>query len=113
MKFICLMMSKRMRGSLPYLQMLAKCKPKVRKVLIEHGPSNLVLSICECCRNVLKETVPLTKRQKQHLSRYKNHLKRLGKQKDFTRKETTLADSTERWGKSVSSAFTTCFNCVN
>ena len=43
------MMSKRMRDSLPYLQILAKCKPKVRKVLIEHGPSNLVLSICECC----------------------------------------------------------------
>ena len=61
-------MSKRMRDSLPYLQILAKCKPKVRKVLIEHGPSNLVLSICECCHNVLKGTVPLTKRQKQHLS---------------------------------------------
>ena len=75
------MMSKRMRGSLPYLQILAKCKPKVRKVLIEHGPSDLVLSICECCHNVLKGTVPLTKRQKQHLSRYKKHLRDLANQK--------------------------------
>ena len=65
------MMSKRMRD----IQILAKCKPKVRKVLIEHGPNNLVLSICECCHNVLKETVSFTKRQKQHLSRYKKHLR--------------------------------------
>jgi hypothetical protein len=75
--FIGLMMSKRMRDNLPYLQILAKCKPKVRKVLIEHGPSDLVLSICECCHNVLKGTVPLTKREKQHLSRYKKHLRGL------------------------------------
>ena len=75
--FIGLMMSKRMRDNLPYLQILVKCKPKVRKVLIEHGPSDLVLSICECCHNVLKGTVPLTKRQKQHLSRYKKHLRGL------------------------------------
>ena len=66
MQFICLMMSKRMRDSLPYLQ----CKPKVRKVLI-----------CECCHNVLKGTVPLTKRLKQHLSQYKKHLRDLANKK--------------------------------
>ena len=75
------MMSKRVRDSLPYLQILAKCKLKVQKVLIEHGPSNLVLSICECCHNVLKGTVRLTKRQKQHLSRYKKHLRDLANKK--------------------------------
>ena len=81
MRFIYLTMSKRMRDSLPYLQILAKCKPKVRKVLIEHGPSDLILCICECCYNVLKGTVPLTKRQKQHLSRYKKHLRGLANKK--------------------------------
>ena len=28
---------------------------KLEMVLIEHGPSNLVLSICECCDNVLNK----------------------------------------------------------
>ena len=74
-------MSKRVRVSLPYLQILAKCKPKVRKAIIEHGSSNLVLSICECCYNVLKGTIPLTKIQKRRLSRYKEHLRALASKK--------------------------------
>ena len=45
-------MSKRMKDNLAYLQVLAKCKPKVRKVLIEHGPGDLVKCICECSFNL-------------------------------------------------------------
>ena len=74
-------MSKRMEGSLPYLQILMKCKPKIRKVILEHGPTDLLLSICESCYNVLKGTIPLSKRQKQRLSRHKKHLTDLANRK--------------------------------
>ena len=74
-------MSKRVKDNLYYLQVLAKSKPKIRKVIIEHGPGDVLLSICECCYNVLKGTIPLTKAQKQRLVRYKKHLRALANKK--------------------------------
>ena len=62
-------MSKTARASLLYLQILAKCKPKVGKAVIEHGFSDLVLSICECCYKVLKRTIPQTVSQKNDVYR--------------------------------------------
>ena len=74
-------MSKRMRGSLPYLQVLAKSKPKLRKLLIDNVPANVITAICECSLNLLKGVVPLTPRQKQRLARYKTHLRALANKK--------------------------------
>ena len=74
-------MSKRIRNNLPYLQVLAKSKPKIRKVIIEHGPSDVILCICECTVNVLKGTVPISVNQKRQLSRYKKHLRALANKK--------------------------------
>ena len=74
-------MSKRMRTNLPYLQILAKCKPKLRKFIIESGPSSIVLCLSECCLNLLKGVIPLTPRQKKRLSRYKTHLRALANKK--------------------------------
>jgi hypothetical protein len=70
-----------MKDNLPYLQVLAKCKPKVRKVIIEHGPANVLISICECCFNLLKGAIPLKPGQKRRLSRYKKHLRTLADKK--------------------------------
>ena len=74
-------MSKRMKDNLAYLQVLAKCKPKLRKAIIDHGPADVVMSICECTYNLLKGTIPLSSRQKQRLSRYKEHLRTLADKK--------------------------------
>ena len=74
-------MSKRMKGNLPYLQILAKCKPKLRKVIIEHGPTDIIISICECAYNLLKGTVLISTNQKRHLSRHKEHLRTLANKK--------------------------------
>ena len=74
-------MSKRMRGSLPYLQVLAKSKPAARKILIKHSPESVITAICECALNLLKGVVPLTPRQKRHLARYKTHLRVLANKK--------------------------------
>ena len=74
-------MSKRMKENLPYLQILAKCKPKLRKVIIEHGPTDVIISICECAYNLLKGTVPISTNQKRNLSRHKEHLRTLANKK--------------------------------
>ena len=74
-------MSKRMREHICYLQVLAHCKPKLRKLILLHGSPNLVTCVCECALNVLKGTVPLTNSQKRKLSRYKTHLRQLANKK--------------------------------
>ena len=74
-------MSKQTKENLSYLQVLAKCKPKIRKVIIEHGPADVLTGVCECCYNLLKGTVPLTPSQKRRLSRYKKHLRTLADKK--------------------------------
>ena len=70
-----------MKDNLAYLQILAKCKPKIRKVIINHGPVDVLTCVCECCYNLLKGTVPLTPSQKRRLSRYKKHLRALADKK--------------------------------
>ena len=74
-------MSKRMKGSLPYLQVLAKSKTKLRKLLIDNVSATVITAICECCLNLLKGVIPLTLRQKRRLARYKTHLRALANKK--------------------------------
>ena len=58
-------MSKRMKRSLLYLQIMAVCKPKLRKMLITHAPTDVSIVICECSLNVLKDVIPLTPLKKE------------------------------------------------
>ena len=74
-------MSKHVKDNLPYLQVLVKSKPKLRKLLIEHGPVSMITSICECALNLLKGDIPLTPRQKRRLVWYKTHLRGLASKK--------------------------------
>ena len=74
-------MSKRMKESLPYLQILAKSKPKLRKILIDNVPESVITAICECCLNTLKGVIPLTQCQKRRLAPYKTHLRALANRK--------------------------------
>ena len=74
-------MSKRMKRSLPYLQVMMACGPKLRKMLVGHAPEHVLMAICECALNVLKGVIPLTQRQKRQLTRYKTHLRGLANKK--------------------------------
>ena len=74
-------MSKRMKGSLPYLQVIVKSKPKLRKLLIDNVSANVITAICECSLNLLKGVIPVTPRQKRRLARYKTHLRDLANKK--------------------------------
>ena len=66
-----------MKGSLPYLQVLVKSKPKLRKLLINNVPEEVITAICECSLNLLKGVIPLTPGQKRRLARHKTHLRAL------------------------------------
>jgi hypothetical protein len=70
-----------MRGSLPYLQVIVKSKPKLRKLLIDNVPANVITAICECSLNLLKGVIPVTPRQKRRLARYKTYLRDLASKK--------------------------------
>ena len=70
-----------MRGSLPYLQVIVKSKPKLRKLLIDNVPANVITAICECSLNLLKGVIPVTPRQKRRLVCYKTHLRDLASKK--------------------------------
>ena len=74
-------MSKRMKGSLPFLQILAKANPKLRKILIKKVPESVITAICECCLNTLKGVIRLTPRQKRRLAPYKTQLRALANRK--------------------------------
>ena len=79
-----------MKDNLPYLQVLVKSKPKLRKLLIEHGPVSLIISICECALNLLKGVIPLTPCQKHRLARYKTHLRGLANKKVSQKKRNSF-----------------------
>ena len=74
-------MSRRMKRSLPYLQVIMACGPKLRKMIIGHAPDHVLMAICECALNVLKGVIPLTARQKRQLSRCRTHLRGLANKK--------------------------------
>ena len=69
-----------MRGSLPYLQVMVKSKPKLRKFLIDNVPANIITAICECSLNLLKGVIPLRALANKKVSRKqkKKHLNQKG-----------------------------------
>ena len=92
-----------MKGSLPYFQILAKSKPKLRKILIENVPESVITAIYECCLNTLKGVIPLTPRQKRRLAPYKTHLRALANRKVSRKHEKTYLMQRR---KPINSSFT-------
>ena len=78
-----------MKGSLPYLQVLAKSKLKLRKILIKNVPEGVITAICECCLNALKGVTPLTPHQKRRLAPYKTQLRALANRKVSRKRKKT------------------------
>ena len=80
-------MSKCIKGSLPYLQVLVKSKPKLRKILIDNVPESVITAICECCWNLLKRVIPLTSPWLRCLAPHKTHLRALANKKVSRKKK--------------------------
>ena len=74
-------MSAVVRRALPLLKVLADAKPKLKKAIIQHAPTELVTAISEIVLNLIKGVIKLTASQKKRLSRYKKDLLALAKKK--------------------------------
>ena len=90
-------MSAVVRRALPLLKVLADARPKLKKAIIKHAPTELVTAISEIVLNLIKGVIKLTASQKKRLSRYKKDLLTLAKKEDIAR------SASERW-------FCSCFN---
>ena len=66
-------MSAVVKRALPLLKVLADAKPKLKKAIIQHAPTELVTAISEIVLNLTS--------QKKRLSRYKKDLLALAKKK--------------------------------
>jgi hypothetical protein len=77
---------------LPLLHVLASCKGKnQRKGLIEHGSSELIKTIGECCTNSLRGNIPHSDSDKQILKRHKKWIHALvDKRVPFKRKKAVI-----------------------
>ena len=60
---------------------IAQATPKFRSKLIHDASKPVIQCISECCANVLKGNVSLTKAQKQKLHRKRQHLRTLADKK--------------------------------
>ena len=74
-------MSAVVKRALPLLKVLADAKPKLKKAIIQHAPTELVTAISEIVLNLIKGVIKLTASQKKRLSRYKKDLLALAKKK--------------------------------
>ena len=74
-------MSAVVRRALPLLKVLADARPKLKKAIIKHAPTELVTAISEIVLNLIKAVIKLTGSQKKRLSRYKKELLALAKKK--------------------------------
>ena len=95
-------MSAVVRRALPLLKVLADARPKLKKAIIKHAPTELVTAISEIVLNLIKGVIKLTASQKKRLSRYKKDLLTLAKKKISQGKKKENPCS-ERW-------FCSCFN---
>ena len=95
-------MSAVVRRALPLLKVLADARPKLKKAIIQHAPTELVTAISEIVLNLIKGVIKLTASQKKRLSRYKKDLLALAKKKLSIGKKRKNPCS-ERW-------FCSCFN---
>src|SRR6218665_509213 len=88
-------MSSRLQKYLAVLKLLKKTSTKVRKNIMKDCNRNLLCCLCECAQNVLKGNVPLSKRQRSKLSRFRDKLWSLAPKK--TRIAVKKFDCSEWW----------------
>lgn len=63
------------------LSVLSKASPPLRKKLIQTASKEVIDTVCECCLNVLKGTIPLSKHQKQCLGKHRHVLRQMVQKK--------------------------------
>lgn len=63
----------------PLLEAIIHATPKERKALLKVCDTSRIRTVCECAYNLLRGNVPISKRRKQQLMKYKSTLRRIVK----------------------------------
>ena len=63
------------------LSVLSKASPPMRKQMIDSASKEVIDTVCECCLNVLKGTIPLSTHQKKCLGKHRHLLRQLVQKK--------------------------------
>ena len=74
-------MSGLVRRNLSLLKKLLKAKPHQRRVILQTGSDELILSLCEVALNILRGTIPLTSGQYRRLVKNKSLIKLIADKK--------------------------------
>ncbi len=63
------------------LSVLSKAPSPMRKQMIQTASKDVIDTVCECCLNVLKGTIPLSKHQKECLAKHRHVLHQMVQKK--------------------------------
>ncbi|KAK3585825.1 hypothetical protein CHS0354_038350 [Potamilus streckersoni] len=63
------------------LSVLSKAPSPMRKKLIQTASKDVIDTVCECCLNVLKGTIPLSAHQKKCLAKHRHVLRQMVQKK--------------------------------
>jgi len=74
-------MSKLLKKYYHHLHVLKACSCQKRIDFVKKSPNDFVKCLCEVCDNLLKGNIPVNKKQKQQLYRYRNTLRFLASKK--------------------------------
>src|SRR5579872_7475055 len=74
-------------NNLELLRFLAQAKPKARDAMLRNASAGMVKGVCECARNTLNGTVPLSPSQKRALAKHKVKLRMIGSRGPLTRRK--------------------------
>ena len=80
-------MTTRLKKNYPTLKLLHKAKPKLVKAVINNSPPDFIHCLADCCHNLLKGNIRITKHQKERLEPYKGTLRKLTKPISVNRKQ--------------------------
>ena len=69
---------------------LSKCKPRLRKVLLENADKDLVDAICQCVFNLLQGNISLTNAEKEQLNKYRHSLRKIVNKSSLKEKKKIL-----------------------
>ena len=72
-------MTARLKKNYPTLKLLHKAKPKFVKAVISNSLPDFIHCLADCCHNLLKSNIHITKHQKKRLEPYKRTLRKLTK----------------------------------
>jgi len=80
-------MSRQIREYLPILKRIARMRDKARRAYLKNCDKSIIACFSECAQNILKNNVPLKKRQFDALKRQKKNVRALANKSTSLRRK--------------------------